>query len=227
MSFKIGQLRRNQISSYQNEIPLIHNTSIGIKQHSTETGGTSSIRISDGCLLLESPLKKNVNYYFTFHLKGNNSGMKSFTMTLYGEGKEQPIKYFNNMQAGEYGELVFTPNDNIYSKIVFKLANRTTNIGQVYIDDSVDKNSLLTKVHLYELTNVIPKLEDVSYIQKLGLQGPPGLMFSMNGEEIHIGKSGIYEVEGININNLSFVIKEGKHLPYSDGKDFFIMDYLY
>ena len=61
----------------------------------------------------------------------------------------------------------------------------------------------------------------------MGLQGPPGLLFSMNGEEIRIGKSGIYEVEGININQLSFVIKNNSPIPYADNLDYFIMDFQY
>ena len=67
----------------------------------------------------------------------------------------------------------------------------------------------------------------LQYIKKMGLQGPPGFMFSMNGEEIHIGKSGMYEVEGINISNLSFVIKNISPIPYEDNLDYFIMDFLY
>jgi hypothetical protein len=61
----------------------------------------------------------------------------------------------------------------------------------------------------------------------MGIQGPTGLLFSMNGEEIRIGKSGIYEVQDFPIENLGFVIKDTSPVPYQDGKDFFIMDFQY
>lgn len=215
MSYNIGQLRRNQIKEYDTPIEILSSMA-----GTFSIIDSSGLTIKNSCINLPSgTLKKDVNYYFIFALTDNN---KSFVVTLRGGEKEQPIKFFNRTSPTGIYTMVFTPNDNIYTQIVFKLTERATGSAVVALDKT-SNNNILTRIKLYELINIVPKLGDIDSIKKFGLQGPPGLMFSMNGEEIHIGKSGIYEVEDVNINNLSFVLKTNE-----DGeKDFFIMDYMY
>ena len=51
-------------------------------------------------------------------------------------------------------------------------------------------------------------------------------MMCINGEEIHIGRSGVYELYfNISVDFLGFVIKKSSQTQ--DGLDYFILDYQY
>ena len=234
MSYNIGQLRRNQITKYDTPMPLYP------KDYSSnhQTYITEDIYVYDVAFVLATPLEKDTNYYFSFIAEAQT---QELTVTLVGGGREMPIKTFSIKGQESFCELVFTPNDNVYTKIVVK--KKRTNFSQYdyakikikgtngYNDWLIEEDGSLATVKLKKLVNVInsdlKRIYGLQYIKKMGLQGPPGFMFSMNGEEIHIGKSGMYEVEGINISNLSFVIKNISPIPYEDNLDYFIMDFLY
>jgi hypothetical protein len=48
----------------------------------------------------------------------------------------------------------------------------------------------------------------------------------INGEQIRIGRTGIYEINnGLTIQSIGFILKESTF--YSDGLDYFIMDFQY
>jgi len=63
------------------------------------------------------------------------------------------------------------------------------------------------------LIDVIATLKNtysnLAYLTKIGIQGPPSMLMCINGEEIRIGKSGIYEINNdiIKITSISFVPK--------------------
>lgn len=65
-------------------------------------------------------------------------------------------------------------------------------------------------------------------LNKIGIQGPPGLLMCINGEPIRIGPSGIYEIRnGYKIKFLSFIIRESKEEDGTYKTDNFIVDYQY
>ena len=222
MSYKIGQLRKNQISSYGQDI-----------SEQVDYISNSYIRLPK-----DTFFKKDNNYYIRFYYTCSNNTSNKATKFLCslsdGSKKKQPIKYISNVQKYEtvieegkevkkpipiMCELIFTPNDNVYNRIILEQStNGSPNI--------VSKKE---EVELQEILNVIPRLNngDVSIVTKVGIQAPIGFMFMLNGEELHVGKSGIYEVEDVNIKNIGFAIKKNKSMPYPDKEDFFIMDYLY
>lgn len=230
MSYNIGQFRRSQLSSYEEKIPLLKKSSPSIGVSTVSIATSDGLSSTDTALVLGEKLEKGNSYYFSFYTKDSSSAPGAFIVYLYDANNEvfQPLKRFN-VGPGVFCELVFTPNDVNYNKLVFKKVIKSSLSDRVYIDDTNEgswSEATYTKMELWKLVDIIPLL-DVSYIKKLGVQGPPGLMFAMNGEEIHIGKSGLYEVDGINISTLGFVIKNRSPIPYEDGKDYFIMDYLY
>ena len=73
-----------------------------------------------------------------------------------------------------------------------------------------------SKNEIYQLKNIIPS--DIGFFKKIGIQGSEGLQFNINGEGIRLGKSGMFELEGINITSLAFS---------ATTNDFFILDYQY
>ena len=98
--------------------------------------------------------------------------------------------------------------------------------GVVYVNDvALEEDYTYTR-----LTNVLTFLKssynDLEYLTKIGIQGPPSLLMCINREQIRIGKTGIYEINnGINITSISFVPKTST--LSSDGLDYFIMDFEY
>ena len=65
-----------------------------------------------------------------------------------------------------------------------------------------------------------PSISGNRILKQIGIQGPPGLLMSINGEEIRIGRSGLYEITyGINTTFIGFIVE-------ADEK-YFILDYQY
>lgn len=47
-----------------------------------------------------------------------------------------------------------------------------------------------------DILNKINELEGSQVtIDRIGIQGHPGMTFSLNGEEMHIGRTGLFEIE--------------------------------
>lgn len=92
------------------------------------------------------------------------------------------------------------------------------------MDITVNENNI------YLITNIIDTLAStygLTELIRIGVQGPTGLMMSINGEQIRIGKTGIYELNDINIKitYLGFALKE--NVLNVDGYDNFILDFEY
>lgn len=240
MSYKIGQLRKNQIASYGTLMQLPTSAISGSLNFSVNNKSTTLYYINS----VEN-FKKDNNYYIRFNFTtGASEGQKVMLLcSIFGRDKKQPVKYFSGIQKYKTVidkdgketkeaipftcEMVFTPNDNVYNKVTLERVNSSFSIS---IDSS--KNNITNtynNIELQELINVLPRLNDggVSIIRKIGIQAPTGFMFMLNGEELHVGKSGIYEVEDVNVKNIGFAIKKNQSMPYPDKEDFFIMDYLY
>ena len=136
-----------------------------------------------------------------------------------------------------YYEVIFTPNasypridflltrttDDYYPRINFQTGQLIPN-NQTEIKRKVILNQAECK--LYKINNIFNGMS--SPINKIGIQGPPGLLMCINGEGIRIGPSGIYEIRnGYRVTFLGVVLK--KHLD-PDGtykEDNLIIDYQY
>ena len=100
-------------------------------------------------------------------------------------------------------ETVFVPNA-AYDQIIIKDCTNCT----VVLNQAAEINNVLTKLNINKLT-------------KIGVQGPSGLVMDINGEEIRVGRFGIYElIRRIDIEFISFIIN-------NDDNRFFILDYQY
>jgi len=125
---------------------------------------------------------------------------------------------------------VFTPNAT-YNLIVFVLARTTEDYNVIensqygrIMDITVNENNI------YLMTNIIDTLAStygLTELTRIGVQGPTGLMMSINGEQIKIGKTGIYELNDVNIKitYLGFALKD--NVLNVDGYDNFILDFEY
>ena len=73
---------------------------------------------------------------------------------------------------------------------------------------------------LYQLTNLVNEINPNGTLERVGIWSHPGLLMAINGEEIRVGKSGLWEIDGIlPIESIGIVAV--------DYKDNWSMDYMY
>lgn len=151
-------------------------------------------------------LLPDISYYINFNLKSNVNSTISIYLQKEENNDSQLVKTFEviaNVQ--NILSTVITPNTN-YTKIVIQGtngANLTIAINQLQI-----------------VRNILNDL-DISSLAKIGIQGPSGLTMCINGEEIKVGRFGIYEmIKNIKVEYIGFIIQQ-------NDDTFFIMDYQY
>jgi hypothetical protein len=235
MAYNIGQLRRSEISSYDEDI---------IYEQGLIDTENSILTFKNQYLLLKGSNIVNslYTYYLKFRVKQRTDLPQNFTLTLQSsevtsDNTEELRTY--NVKQGLDGyttfELIFSPNAT-YNEIIFDLRRESLDFYTTTIIDTGESVSgRIMEIEIVEfkrLTNVITSylaknFSGLTELKKIGIQGPPGLLFTINGEEIQIGRSGIYELynNDIIITYIGFVIKDS--LYTQDGKDYFIMDFKY
>lgn len=230
MSYNIGQLRRNQINSYS--------TALSYRQDLIRNEN-SIIDFYDQCMYLSGAniVSSIYSYYLKFEVTQLPEVIQEFSIKLQSDevtvDNIQNIRSFVVKQGLETTtfELIFTPNSN-YNQIVFELKRMALDF---YTDNEDGTSGRIMKIKILQFDRVINVISSylaknfpgMTSLKKIGIQGPPGLLFCIDGEEIRIGRSGIYELynEDITISNIGFIIKDS--LFTQDGKDFFIMDFKY
>lgn len=231
MSFKIGQLRKNQLNINEYQIS---------KKADIKTGVVSATQFIDGKNIqimefneggFSYPFKEGITYYLNFRYTQQGSGsIHTIYLKLLSEDgtKEMTIK----QKSGGWGsdEIIFTPNrDYQYFIVQIKRDKASLRIKDLYCKiDSISS--------FYELKNILQannfknKFPEVVSIKKLGLQAPEGLIFALNGKDFKVGKSGIYTVSDVEIDHLCFFLKKINTdlYPYQNqAEQFFIMDFEY
>lgn len=228
--YQIGQLRRNQINSYS--------TALSYRQDLIRNEN-SIIDFYDQCMYLSGAniVSSIYSYYLKFEVIQLPEVIQEFSIKLQSDevtvDNIQNIRSFVVKQGLETTtfELIFTPNSN-YNQIVFELKRMALDF---YTDNGDGTSGRIMKIKILQFDRVINVISSylaknfpgMTSLKKIGIQGPPGLLFCIDGEEIRIGRSGIYELynEDITISNMGFIIKDS--LFTQDGKDFFIMDFKY
>ena len=132
-------------------------------------------------------------------------------------------------QAGNYfgyAEIVFRPVEDNFSEITIEMV-RT---AEDYNIQGVDQNNETIygryipldtfEYTLYSLTNLVNDINPNGTLDRIGVWSHPGLLMAVNGEEIRVGKSGLWEIDGIlPIKSLGIVAV--------DYKDQFSIDFMY
>lgn len=230
MSYQIGQLRRGQIDSYTTKLDY----RLGLLRNEN-----SIIDFYDQCMFLSGTnvVSALFSYYLKFTVRQLPDSPQEFTIKLQSDDvaidNVQTVRKFTVKQGVETStfELIFNPNSN-YNQIVFELKRLASDFS-LYNDDGTNGRIMdITISNFEKVNNVISdflaqKYSGLSKLKKIGIQGPPGLLFCIDGEEIRVGRNGIYELynENINISYLGFVIKDA--LYTQNGQDYFIMDFKY
>lgn len=230
MSYNIAQLRRNQIDSYST--PMTYEQGLIVNE-------SSIIDFYDPCLYLSgsSVVSSIYSYYLKFEVTQLPGSVQDFSIKLQSDevtvDNIQTIKSFTVKQGIDKTtfELIFTPNSS-YNQIIFELKRLALDFYQDNKDGTSGRIMQINILEFERVTNVISSYLAKTYaglttLKKIGIQGPPGLLFCIDGEEIRVGRSGIYELynDDIEISYIGFIIKDS--LYTQDGKDFFIMDFKY
>lgn len=229
MASQIGQLRYSDSISYSTNINYTKDLVIN---------ENSIVNFYDPCLQVEggNTLSASSSYYLRFKVKQFIDSVQDFTIKLKNnqltEDNTQSIRNFKVKMGTEESifELIFTPNSN-YNEIIFELSRLILDFQITNENGTGGRIIDIEILDFYLINNIVNVLSslypNLTKLKKIGLQGSPGLLFTLDGEEIRIGRSGIYELyhEEISISYIGFVIKESSG-PLS-GKDFFILDFKY
>lgn len=230
MTYNIGQLRRNEITSYVNPVKYTKKTIINDE---------SIIDFQDICLEMSGDqiVDTTSSYYLKFEVSQRPEAAQDFVIKLKNNDvtidNVQEIKTLK-VAAGTGKvsfELIFNPNSK-YNQLIFELQRLALDF---YLDNGDGTSGRKMEINILEFSKIINivdsylkgKFSGLTKLKKIGLQGPPGLMFVLDGEEIRIGRTGVYELynDNIEISYIGFIIKDS--LFTQSGKDFFVMDFKY
>lgn len=181
--------------------------------------------------VINNPLESTESYYLYFKIKKMES-KQVIILKLENDNNtnnyQQIIKQYEIQSSSSTDddyvsfEVVFTPNTQ-YNQIVWELQrtgydytmteDEKTEIEGNLVDGRV---TTIEDIKLSIITNIITENKKLT---KIGIQGPPSLLMCINGQQIRLGRNGIYEINnGILINFVGFV-------PHDN--DYFLMDYEY
>lgn len=230
MTYNIGQLRRNEITSYVNPVKYTKKTIINDE---------SIIDFQDICLEMsgDQTVDATSSYYLKFEVSQRPEAAQDFIIKLKNNDvtidNAQEVKTLK-VAAGTGKisfELIFNPNSK-YNQLIFELQRLALDF---YLDNGDGTSGRKMEINILEFSKIINivdsylkgKFSGLTKLKKIGLQGPPGLMFVLDGEEIRIGRTGVYELynDNIEISYIGFIIKDS--LFTQSGKDFFVMDFKY
>lgn len=130
--------------------------------------------------------EKGQTYYLQLNLSSSNSEVK---VVLSNGEFEMPVRIIPNFSTGAY-DFIFTPDRN-YTYISFASAN----IGS------------LSSIIFQQLSNIFSSYTSV---KEIGIQGFPGLRFSINGEGFTLGKSGFFYLSDIDIIQMGIFLRKEK-----------------
>ena len=125
-----------------------------------------------------------------------------------------------------FKSLVFRPVEDNFSEITIEMVRTAEDYNIQGVDDSgetiygryIPLDSF--EYTLYTLTNLVNDINPNGSLDRVGVWSHPGLLMAVNGEEIRVGKSGLWEIDGIlPIESLGIVAV--------DYKDQFSIDFMY
>lgn len=194
MSYSFNQIRRNQIENF------LTSQSYSIVSEATKF----SISVTNKLMNLKKYYvkalleKKDYEQKILIQVK-NAERIQKIKEVLIPVGKDFMVLEFIIDAKATY--------DNI--EFIFSPSNATHTLGNVIIEE------------LAEIYNIIETIPETNSLIQIGVQSIPGLLMCIDGEEIRVGRTGIYEINyGIDIKFLGFIIK-------NTDKTNFILDYKY
>lgn len=233
MSFQFGQFRRNQLETFLTPLEYDKNKKIEKSIISTVvTFEDIALNLNGNNILkpFESDGIKSRNYYIRFKVY-KKSSEQTILVKLINTDKQldnsQTIKSVKVTKGkeNEYSiyEIVVSPN-NTYNQIVFELQRELEDYNSKNSDGTYGRKCNIDIIRLDEIYNVVNFLNtstNKTSLLQIGVQSAPGLLMCINGEEIRVGRSGLYEIlNGYKINFIGFIVEP-------NDKKYFMLDYQY
>lgn len=207
-------------------------TDCSVKEVTVKDKSIEDVELSfkSPCLELNNAtFQQNKSYYLHVRIKRLSSN-QTFYITLTDKNDElnekiQQIRTIRiaqltqtEQEQSSYNsvidyELIFQPWDTGFQRIVFELKRGMEDLDpDEQHEGEWGRVPLIAFLELSEINNVIP----VSSIYKLGIQSRPHLITCINGEEIQVPNSGIFEMrDGIIVVNFFSVVCAGKIIDES------------
>ena len=233
--YKFGQLRRTQIESYLT--PLTY-TFKDIETKSALSQGITFIDkaiVLTGNNILQSVDKTGTalkSYYMQIKVFKEEESEQLLTIKLVNTDKtkdnEQTLETITIEQGKKNDfaifEIVIPPNQ-YYNQIQFVLNRVLIDYNNENEDGTYGRKVNMEILKLKEIYNVIdflnPAIENTGRLKQIGVQSAPGLLMSIDGEAVRVGRSGIYEINnGISVSFIGFIVEP-------DDNKYFILDYQY
>lgn len=200
------------------------------------SGGTSLNPYYDEGVIFGQNLTQQKNYYLHTKIKRLDSE-QVFSIYLCKADEtghtidiETPIQFLKTItiQPGALNEwvdfeIILTPILGSYNCIVFRLERN------IDIVTSTVRHPYIAYEEFSNINSIFNKLgEGTKDLLKIGVQSHPGLMMCINGEEIHIGRTGIYELRSgeIVVNFFSVVAAALEKPMLGPNKDLSLEQYL-
>lgn len=183
----------------------------------------ASVPSEEGKIYYQEVSKKR-EYYL-----GNSDG--SYTRTFdINEISVSPT--WRDEDGASFGifELAFRPIED-FETIVLEMVRTTEDYSIQNVIDGKNVYGRLVDIDkikndpegitLYHLNNLVDYMNPGGSLIHIGIWGRPGLPMSINGEEIHIGPSGFYEIDSIPIDSIGMIVGD------NDFSKNFTIDYMY
>lgn len=238
MAYNIGQFRRtSNISDYYEDI----SNDFVIQYFQERLSELTSTVFFENAYYDFSNTGNKMNkqnyYYLNFSVKKMNS-IQNFYLKLknltqsdddFSDNNEQIIAEFTVPQSTIEDdwtnfEIIIAPNKTygqLYWDLRRTISNDYLSTSDMQVEGAIGRKMTIVINQFAIIKNIV---KDINKIVKIGVQGPPSLLMCINGEQIRIGKTGIFEIneDNISISFVGFVPK-----VKNDILEYFIMDYEY
>ena len=200
MSFVVDQYNSNAAQSFDFMTPLLKNgscTRVSLQEDMGLMGSQILNSFKEEAILIDEGILSGTHYYFHAKIK-KISSVQTFYIYLANcdnDGKigdsQQYLKTVtvSPAKSGEADwmdiEFIFSPFAS-FNAIVFTM-QRTAE------DYATPRYATIVYQELSKINNLLPSL-GASSLYKIGVQSRPGFLMCINGEEIRIGRNGIYEL---------------------------------
>lgn len=231
MSFQFGQFRRSQLDSFLTPLKYkLEKAKIKSTISTAVTFVDNVISLTDALKPTEQDGIRAKNYYIRFRIY-KKANPQTIIIKLINTNKQTDnIQNLRTIvvDAGretEYNtyEIVIPPNNN-YNQIKFELQRELEDYNKKNSDGTYGRICKIEVIRLDEIYNVIDYLTTIinkSALLQIGVQSAPGLLMCINGEEIRVGRSGLYEIlNGYKVTFIGFIVEP------NDNK-YFMLDYQY
>lgn len=233
MSFQFGQFRRSQLDSFLTpltyttenvKINSVISTAVTFVDTVVELNGNSILKPT------ESDGLRAKNYYIRFKVYKKKNPQTIIVKAINTEKQTDNSQSVRTIEVAagketDYSmyEIVISPN-NTYNQIKFDLQRELEDYNTKNTDGTygrICKIEIVRFDEIYNVVNYLNSFTNKTSLLQIGVQSAPGLLMCINGEEIRVGRSGIYEIlNGYKISFIGFIVEP-------DDKQYFMLDYQY